>query len=421
MNENDIEDEVGMDALPDRIIRSITTYLDSADAANFSSSDRRRYETICLSSLKVWEQTNLSIPLPSLPRSRRFGDIARQRQARNNQNNNINQNNNNNNNNGGNAVAVNGSSSRVKFLRLHIPLAHKTQSVFCRLKWHWNPATALNVRAQVYVFVVGHAPSSSSCQCYSFDQGTVVFMEKCPSKISFVPKPTWVYNIWTYCGGIPSVPESTLLPRVDISQQTLIFDTPSKNVLKVYNQLYSKLGPLHAGGLVYLRLIQSLAHSLLLSLRFNTTPDPGLWSILNDIIEINNEDWAALSTRDIITTLAEIVTWSEEDLTKMEQEDVAGSFCKRGGLLADQQQQQQQQQQVRAPERREQNPILLVHEQHHQLMMARRQRRRLVNPRRLDHPGFALIFGDEALRARQPQNDLDLVENDMNDDDAQPL
>mmetsp|Transcript_1337 Transcript_1337/g.2021 ORF Transcript_1337/g.2021 Transcript_1337/m.2021 type:complete len:398 (+) Transcript_1337:137-1330(+) len=390
MDENDINAQKPMDSLPDRITRSIATYLDSADAFNFASSDRRRRDTICLSSLIVWEQKNLSIPLPSLPRSRRFGEIARHRPARNNQNNE---------NDVGNAVAVNGSSNRVKFIRLHIPLAHKTQSVFCRLKWHWNPLTALNVRAQVYLFVVGHAPSSSSCECYSFDQGTVVFMEKCPSTISFVPKPTWVYNIWTYAAGIPSVPEATLLPCVDVSQHTLIFDTPVKNVLNVYNQLYSKMGPLHAGGLVYLRLLQSLTHSLLLSLRFNTMPNPGLWSILNDIIEIDKNDWAAISTREIITTLAEIVTWSEEDLTKMEQGEDVGSLCKhnRQGPPSD-----QQEEQLRPPARREEIPMVLMHEQHQHLMMVRRQRRRLVNHRRLDNPGFAFVFGENALG--RPQN-----------------
>eukprot|EP00547_Thalassionema_nitzschioides_P000623 CAMPEP_0194212198 /NCGR_PEP_ID=MMETSP0156-20130528/11914_1 /TAXON_ID=33649 /ORGANISM="Thalassionema nitzschioides, Strain L26-B" /LENGTH=178 /DNA_ID=CAMNT_0038939965 /DNA_START=798 /DNA_END=1333 /DNA_ORIENTATION=+ len=128
-------------------------------------------------------------------------------------------------------------------------------------------------------------------------------------------------------------------------------------------------------------------------------PNPGLWSILNDIIEIDKNDWAAISTREIITTLAEIVTWSEEDLTKMEQGEDVGSLCKhnRQGPPSD-----QQEEQLRPPARREEIPMVLMHEQHQHLMMVRRQRRRLVNHRRLDNPGFAFVFGENALG--RPQN-----------------
>ena len=82
-------------------------------------------------------------------------------------------------------------------------------------------------------------------------------------------------------------------------------------VLSVYDKLYAKMGALHKGGLLYLRLLQSLANTLLFQLRFQQTPETGLVQILKDLK-------IALAIPDI-QVLGEIVTWVEEDVCKFEE------------------------------------------------------------------------------------------------------
>jgi len=93
---------------------------------------------------------------------------------------------------------------------------------------------------------------------------------------------------------------------------SVIFDLPNKLVAKTYHKLLVKMGSLQVGGVLYLRLLQSLANTLLFSIRFQRMPEPGWMEILNEVripMELAH-----------IQVLGEIVTWVEHDLSKVDEQ-----------------------------------------------------------------------------------------------------
>lgn len=200
------------------------------------------------------------------------------------------------------------TSARGRLTRIYIPLAHRTQSVVVNVQLELavnedgDPQPLPSDLTRLYV--LAHHPNDTPL---TFEKGsTVASFFPGRNSVSLVPSSDKVYTLWS------SRTRALAPPQLKIKVHSLIFDLPTKLVATTYHKLYQKMGSLQSGGLLYLRLMQSLANTLLFSLRFQQDPEPGWKQILNEAripYELPH-----------IQVLGEIVTWVEEDLTKLEEQ-----------------------------------------------------------------------------------------------------
>jgi len=168
-----------------------------------------------------------------------------------------------------------------------------------------QPAATTTPAEPLRVFLLSHNVNEA---CMTFDKGCKLYETSPGTTLCFCPTPHSVYTLWVTCSNRTTTP-----PCLSLKTYNVIFDVPggTRLVLSVYDKLYAKMGALHKGGLLYLRLLQSLANTLLFQLRFQQTPETGLVQILKDLK-------IALAIPDI-QVLGEIVTWVEEDVCKFEE------------------------------------------------------------------------------------------------------
>jgi hypothetical protein len=160
---------------------------------------------------------------------------------------------------------------------------------------------------------VEHHPATQNVSI--LERGTLLTTLTSPSLLSFQPKTHHVYYLWVQH-------QSSTLPLVTIQQSALLFDaSPEKPIQHVYDKLYAKLGPLYRGGLVYLRLLQSLAHSLLLQLKFQPDRNP------SNLAKLITTEFELELTPTHVQILSQIATYVEEDVVQIE-EGTVDSTCK---------------------------------------------------------------------------------------------
>lgn len=223
--------------------------------------------------------------------------------------------------------------TRRLIARIHVPLVHKTQSMVVKLQY--DPDTCIvvnnsNNATVMNLYIMSHSvhlvPSTSFSNGQIIHE-TVLSLDDTPNvqsmEYSFVPRTDRVYTLWTgvthHAVGAAATTTAIASWTVPFQVYNLIFDTATtKMVSRVYSKLYRQMGPLHNSPLLYLRMLQSLANTLLLQLRYNGNNKSS--SFLTDTI--HDPWWKELlqlpCDQAHVQTLAEIVTWVEEDVSKMD-------------------------------------------------------------------------------------------------------